>query len=364
MAQLGKTYDLLDILDESVERGYQGLNIGIPFTVSKLNRPIGGIAKSMYYLILGASRTGKSAFLYDQFVFNLVDKIVAGELKEEDVEIVLYSLEIDRNIIVTKAAIRYLFLHKNVLTTTKKLLGVHGKTPDALYGMMKDEGLRNYLKVLNRVLTVFTRATAVSMHKYITKRCIDQSLSYGQDAEGNKLYMFKNPNKLFIVAVDHIALVQEGSGDNLKKTIDLVSKRVFVDLKRQFGITPVAVQQINPQKAGDGQRKPIYGHADARDSKNTFQDCDVCLSIGSPYHEDFASINYKGQVYHIVPSEINNFQGLGDRFRLFGVEKDRYGTSNLRLASAFVGEVGLFTGIPDPNDVIYSKYNFEKWQKL
>lgn len=364
MDQPGATYNLQGLLDEAVEKGYKGLNIGIPFTVSKLNKPTGGIAKSMYYLILGASRTGKSAFLYDQFIFNLVDRIVAGELNIEDVEIVLYSLEIDRVMIVAKAAIRYLYLHHGILTTIKKLMGIEHNTHKELYKLMQDEKLRHYITVLDSVLTIFTTANPATMHRYLEKRCIASSKPYGVDNEGNKLYSFKNPNKIFIAAIDHVALAQELKGDNTKKTIDLVSKRVFVDLKRQFGIIPVLVQQVNPQKAENGQKKPIYGHADARDSKNTFQDCDVCISIGSPYHEDFASLNYKGQVYHIVPSELNNFQGLGDRLRLFGIEKDRYGTSNLRLTSAFVGEIGMFTSLPDPNDVVYSKYNYDEWRRL
>ena len=111
----GKTFNLSSLLQDAVQRGYEGLNVGIPFTVDRLNRPTGGIAKGMYYLILGASRTGKSAFLYDQFIFNLVDLIYDDKLKVEDVEVLLYSLEIDRVMIVTKAAIRFLFYRKRML---------------------------------------------------------------------------------------------------------------------------------------------------------------------------------------------------------------------------------------------------------
>lgn len=362
--EIGKTFKLQSLLDNAVKRGYEGLNIGIPFTVDKLNLPTGGIAKSMYYLILGAPRTGKSAFLYDQFIFNLVDLIYKGKLNIEDVEIVLYSLEIDRVMIVAKAAIRYLFIHKKTLTSIKKLLGIKHKTDKELYELMKDKGLRDYINILDTILSIFTTASSISMHMYLEQRCKSQSESYGKDPEGNDLYMFKNPNKIFIAAIDHVALAKETRGENTKRTIDTISQKVFVNLKRQYGIIPVVVQQVNPQKTGDGQKKPIYGHSDARDSKNTFQDCDVCISIGSPYHEDFDSINYKGEIYHITPSEINNWNGLEDRFRLFGIEKDRYGTSNLRIVSSFIGEIGKFESLPDPLEVQYDKYKYKEWKRL
>lgn len=366
MGQPGATFNLQKLLDEAVTRGYEGLNVGIPFTVNKLNIPTGGIAKSMYYLILGPSRTGKSAFLYDQFIFNMADRIYDGKMKIEDVDIILYSLEIDRTIIAVKAAARFLFKRKKILTHVKKVLGVEGKTDPELYRILtKDEDVRRYISIIDQILDIFTYADPGIMHRYIKKKCESQSIIYGKDPEGKDLFRFKNPNKIVIAAIDHIALSSAGrKGDSTKDTIDVISKRVFVDLKRQYGVTPVTVQQINPQKSSDGNKKIVYGHADARDSKNTFQDCDVCISIGSPFHEEFKSVNYKGELYYIVPDETNNYMGLMDRFRMFGVEKDRYGTSNLLVPAAFAGEVGAFASIQEPADVRYEYYSFSEWQRL
>jgi hypothetical protein len=364
MADSVQTYNLSGILGDAVEKGRQGYNIGIPFTIPRLNMPTGGIMRGMYYLILGASKTGKSSFLYDQFIFNLADLIMTGKLDIDDVEIILYSLEIDRVMIAAKAAVRYLFRHKKILTSIKKLLGVYGKTPSALVSVMNDKGFQKYLNIVDRITTIFTIANPAMMYNYIKKRCEEQSYAYGKDSEGRILYKFRNEKKIVIAAVDHVALVHEMPGDSLKKTIDGVSKKVFVDMKRQYGITPVVIQQVNPVKTGEGQKKLIYGHGDVRDSKNTFQDCDICIAIGSPFHEEIASVRFKNNMYYIRPDAQNNDMGLLDRFRLFGIEKDRYGDSAVKIASAYIGEVGLFSGIAEPDEIDYEFYELKEWQRL
>lgn len=364
MEASGQIYNLHSILDNAVDSGVKGLNVGIPFTIPGLNVPTGGIMKAMYYLIMGSSKTGKSSFLYDQFIFNLADRVLKGELNVDDVEIILYSLEIDRVMIAAKAAVRYLFKSKYILSSIKRLLGVYGPTPLGLAQVMKDPVFMRYLSIIDEITTIFTKANPFDMYKYVEKRCAEQSVQYGVDKEGRPLHRFTNPKKIVIVAVDHVALIHEMPGDNLKKTIDGVSKLVFVDLKRQYGITPVVIQQVNPVKTGDGPKKLIYGHADVRDSKNTFQDCDICIAIGSPFHEEFSSVRYKNDLYYIKPDAASNQMGLKDRFRLFGIEKDRYGESAVKVASIYVGEVGLFGDIPDPDVIDYTKYEFEKWQRL
>lgn len=361
MEDLGRTYSLTKALGKAVQDGIDGFNQGLPFTINKLNAPVGGIMRGMYYLILGASKAGKSSFFYDQFIFNLADRVVSGELDADDIEVILYSLEIDRVMISAKAAVRYLFIHKNTLTGIKKLLGVYGKPPKDISNIMKDEGFIRYLEVIDKITTIFTSAKPMDMYDYIHKRCVQQSVQFGVDALGKPLYHFKNRKKMVIAAVDHMALIPELPSSTLKKTMDMVSKMIFVDLKRQFGLTPVVIQQVNPEKKGEGPKKLIYGHADARDTKNTFQDCDVCIAIGSPYHEEISSVRFKNSMYYIKPTEENNNLGLLDRFRLFGIEKDRYGGSAIRVAAAYVGENGIFRDIENPEDLNYEKYEFKKY---
>lgn len=359
-----ETYNLSELLIKTVNDGHNGLNIGIPFTINKLNIPTGGITKGTYYLILGASKTGKSSFFYDQFIFNLADRIFIGELSIKDVEIILYSLEINRTMIAAKAAVRFMMLKHKILTNIKRLVGVYGKTPIEIVELVKDKDFIKYINIVDTITTIFTKAKPSEMYEYIYKRCVDESSIYGYDNSGSPLYSFKNKGKLLIVAVDHIALINEVSNSTLKRTLDMVSKDIFVSLKVMFGITPVVLQQVNPEKTIENATKIIYGHADARDTKNTFQDCDLCIAIGSPYHENIKNVRFKNSQYHIIPSDETNGKGLLDRFRLFGIEKDRYGDSSLRVAAAFIGETGYFSDMDEPELINYDKYLLNNYKKI
>jgi len=334
-----------------IRRGEEGLNKGHPFLVPALNENIGGILKGFYYLIIGKSGSGKSTLLYDQFIFNLIDLVYRGILKEDDIEIVLYSFEISRVNIMAKAAVRFLHKYEKVITDVKQITGARGKAPKELYELIYSDRLGNYLALVNRLTSVITASNPREMREFIRERCIKQSDIIGKDPEGKDVYRFKNKNKLFMIAIDHASLTNLLPGTKLKESVDGLSKHVLVEARNTFGVTSVLVQQVTP--SNENVKKIIHGHADARDTKNTYQDCDICMAIGSPYGEKYDTVHYKGGVYNIRPKDSNNFTGLKDRMRLIGIEKDRYGSSNIRYATGFVGESGIFTELADPNDIDY-----------
>lgn len=340
---------------KNVELGEKGLAKGISFSHKLLNKVLGGITKNSYFLILGKSKSGKSSFLYDQFMFNVIDQAIEGkEFKVEDVEIYVYSFEISSTKIYAKAAARRLFLKHGIVTSPKEILGLKGPADDRLYKYLYGEDMKNYLAIVDSCVNIMTSSNPKRMYSLINEKCTKQSKIVGKDSEGKEIYQFINPNKKFIVAVDHMSLVELLKGTKLKETVDLMSDRVMRALKEKFPITTVLIQQITPP----GEPKLYYGHQEARDSKNTFQDCDVCLSINSPYHEDFEAVNFAGGKYYITPAA-GSGNGIGDNLRLLSIEKDRLGNSGYRVPAGFIGQMGVFKSIDPPKTLDYEQWKFK-----
>jgi hypothetical protein len=354
--------DISNFLKE-VDKAEKGKNEGIPFTSKRLTELTGGILKGFAYLIMGPSKTGKTSFLYEQFVFNLVDRIIKEEIAEEDVKIVLYSLEMNDTMFMFKAAARWIFNNikyenKSVITDTKQLLGNNGVPPTILLNALKSNELFDYLSLLKRVVTVLTEGSPQGIFNFVATDCISISTLTGKDKSGKNKYSFNNPNLLYVVAIDHMSLVvKDIKGSSEAKLIIDETSTNLRRLKNAFGVTPAVLQQITPPPNNGGIKKLTLGYAELRDSKNTFQDTDFCLSLGSPFHDHIKAINYKGGVYQIIPDEDNGNVGMGDRLRLISVEKDRYGASSIRIAVAYLGEIGLFADIAPPNEVNYEYYN-------
>jgi len=350
----------VEIFNRKVKQGEEGLEKGILFTHDRLNHKIGGITKNTYFLILGKSKSGKSSMAYDQFIFNIVDRAIKGiEFSIDDVEIYLYSYEITMVKIYAKAAARWLYINKGIVTHPKQILGMEGPADEGLYKHLYGSELQQYLAVIEKVVTILTNSNPVEMGNTIDAACKEQSEVIGFDKEGNALYEFKNPKKKMLVAIDHMSLVPMLNKTKLKESVDFLSNRVLRYFKEKYPITTVLIQQITPS----GEPKKYYGHDDARDTKNTFQDCDVCISVNSPYHEGFEGVDYGGGKYYIKPV-IGGDAFIGDNLRLLSIEKDRMGNSGHRVASLFIGQMGIFTNIEGPKKINYSNYKFkDTWPK-
>jgi len=270
-----------------------------------------------------------------------------------------------------KAAARWLFKNKTfidingnparILTDTRQLLGNKGIPPKELLDAIRDEEFKKYLELARRIVVFLTDTTPTDMYTFVANDCLKMSTLSRIDESGKKKYSFNNERLLYILALDHISLVNKDKGgmSDLKTIIDDTSTYAR-KLKNGFGISPVFLQQITPPPDNGGVKKLTLGHKELRDSKNTFHDTDYCFSLGSPFHDQIKNVNYLDGVYAIIPGEDNGWVGLQDRLRLISIEKDRYGNSGMRVACGYLGEIGTFPNMPPPKEVIYENWNKTK----
>jgi len=347
-------YKISDAFYTHVQEGEKGNNKGYPFTIKPLNSLVNGILPATYYLLLGPSGSGKSTLMYEQFILNFVDAVYEDKMSIEDIIVVMFSLEISPVKFYAKAVSRFMFKELDYLTTVRSIANVEGKTSKKTYDLLYGEKTRKYLNILDKVVRVYTQIDPPKAFNILTTELNKVSVKSHDALDGSPVFKFKNSKLKFLAALDHVSLTDPMKGDVLKSTIDKISNKVFVKFRNSHGITPVVLQQITPSE--DNMKKVVYSHKDARDSKNTYHDCDVCLSIGSPMEAEKESIQHKGKLFHVIPSETNNFLGLENRIRVIAKEKDRDGDSFQRGIVGFIGEAGMFTDLGEAHEVDYNYY--------
>ena len=85
-----------------IERGRKGQNIGTSTGLPKLDKIIGGIQPSRYYLIGAASSVGKTSY-----VLFMMYNMLKNATKEQPVYCLYYSLEIGSEVLLAKLMALY-----------------------------------------------------------------------------------------------------------------------------------------------------------------------------------------------------------------------------------------------------------------
>jgi replicative DNA helicase len=132
-----------------------------------------------------------------------------------------------------------------------------------------------------------------------------------------------------------------------KESIDTVSK-YFVWFRNTTSLSFVMIQQLNrakdnPDRIKANMLEPML--SDWKDSGNTIQDCNVAISIFSPYN-----------------SQMNEHRGysiarLKDRYRDIAILKNRYGPAPIHIGVAYYGAVGRFEELPKKENITEADYD-------
>ena len=333
-----------------IENGKKGNNIYVDFTLDKLNNYI-KIWKGRYYLIFALSGVGKSKFAYHQFIFNVIDKQINHNFLDW-LKIDLYSLEISSSTVIGNAIIYYLKKYRNIVTDINQLFSYTEKIPDKLYKETQRQELKEYIKEVEKYLNIEHILTFGKLKRNINTTL--KELGNIKRNERNDMIQFepKTTRYLYEIVIDHISLTSLIQGKSRYETIGIISKYLFY-MRNIAGITPVIIQQVNPDRKRELKDTVSPNHEDLRDNKETFNDCDIGIAIGSPFKHKIH--NFNG--YRIYPSTVEGIQGLQDRFRFIEIRKNRYGSgANRAIPALFIGETSTYHKIPAPEDLKTEQY--------
>jgi len=327
----------------SIDRGRLGLNTGLPMGFDRLTEIIPGIQQGTYYLIGGETSSGKSSFVDSAFLFNPYDWFKSFPQNGIDLRIFYWSLEIDKNIKITKAICRKIYLEYGKLVDVNFVLSRGKKRiSQEIYDLVVST--KDYFCELEDVLIVFDGSqNPTGINKYMVQFAKDNGDSIYQTKKSGSdtidifdKYIPYNPDQYVIIIIDHIALMKKERGFSIKENIDKMSE-YLIGLRNRYNFIPVVVQQLSRSISTTDRFKLDKVEpqlSDFKDTSNTQQDANVVMGLFSPRRY-----------------EIGNFRGyditrLKDRFRSLTVLKNRDGVADLRIGLQFIGEVGQFSEIP------------------
>lgn len=331
---------IFDDLAKEVAFGLEGRNDGIPMGFNRLNKYV-GIRKSIYFLIGGLTGSGKTSFVDDAFVLNPYDWYISPENKTKiKLNIIYRSMERNRTYKLAKWVGRKIFIDQGIIIPVGKLLGWGDRlTKDEhdLFLMYKD-----YINNLSEVVTIID---GPENPIGIAKQMRDHALSRGriEDLDQyNKVYVADNENEITIVIQDTLNL--------LKLTKELNSKKAAIDKMSDenryardfFGFVIAAVSQFNRsigniQRLKNGDVEPQL--EDFKESGQSQDDSDVVMALFDPVR--YKVTDPSGyDMDKLIDTDGSKF------FRSLRIIKNSYGSDDVRIGLAFLGEMGIFKELP------------------
>lgn len=327
-----------DFID-NVNNGKKGKNVGISTGLNKLDNLIYGIQKKYLYLIGSDSGAGKSSFVIDIFLYNLFKNN-----KNNKIEILLYSFEMDVNVIFAKLSSLYIYDTYHVVINYGDILSLSSPINDLYYSYVLSSV--EWIKTIVNHITIYDKPLSPTAIYGTCKEWLSKFGEFIRLGEHKEDYIEKDSDIYKIVIIDHLGLIS--GPESKKQKMDTISD-YFIYFRNKCKITGVFIQQLN-RNSKSVERKTngyeLLDNADLSDSSVPAQAAETILLLYYPYRE---------KIPRVEGYPIQNV--LKHKFRLLQCTKNRFGQADKNIGLVFHGEIGLFKELPKPEDISdYSKY--------
>lgn len=322
----------------------------IPLPFYRFRSEIPGITQGTYYLVSGATKSGKSQVTNYLFVYN---SILYSYNHPEQVtpKIFYYNIEETAESITLRFVSYLLYTLDNIRISPIDLESTNSNNPLSkdILDLLNTDKYLNILKFYEEHVSYMGSKNPTGIWKDIKAyadnngRAIYQTIKL-EDKELTKFshYISNNSNEYVFIIIDHISIIETESGLDLRQSINKLSEYLII-FRNRYNYIPVVVQQQNIETTGleafkaNKIRSTMAGLAD---SKATGKDCSVMLGISNPYSQE---------VQEYLGYDIRKLKG---NFRILEVVLNRNGQSNGLCPLYFDGAVNFYKELPLPNDVI------------
>ena len=194
---------IFDRVIENITNGMSGKNVGLPNGLDRINRYINNLQKGTYYLIGGEPGTGKSAICDHMFVYSPFDHLLRKQ--NRNIKIIYFSLEMAKEIKLTKAAARRLYLDKGTLTDINYLLSRgNNKVSTEVKKLIEEQ--RYYFEKLEEVLTIKDGSYTPQDIKAELLRYSNSNGKWIEKPNGLDYQPYRD--EYTIIIIDHIGLIK------------------------------------------------------------------------------------------------------------------------------------------------------------
>jgi len=347
---------------EQINRGRDGNNKGIPIPFERLRGYLPDIQQKTYYLLGAATKAGKTSLADDIFFYGAYDYVINNPDSGITLDIDYFSYEIDSETKIIKGIARKLWHDYGIVADVNSILS-RGKNHcnDELYELVLS--YRDYFEKMQDCVTIHDMAdNPTGMYKYLRDKAEKMGTIHkkniNKDPDGTPIMRFDSytphdPNKYWIIIIDHIALMVDEKGSTTKQNIDKMSK-YLVSLRNNFRAIPVVIQQLSfSAESEERQTKNRLTPTlkDFGDSKYTTRDANVIMALFSPYkHKLDRFQNY-------------NVGIMGNSFRNFEILENRDGEPGINVGLNFIAPSGTFRELPPAAEMGEAHYDYAKSYK-
>ena len=316
----------------------------IPFSnFKRFSSDYCGILKDDYTIITSGSGTGKSKFMFSQYILEPIKYIINNDFNDVDVKIFLNSLEEPADKIIYNLICTLLYQH-GIYVDIRQLKGIPNTDSLTDELITKIKSLQPFFNMLESKVEISSfNHTAKSIYErtknYLIKQDIGKVIT---NSSGNQEYVPKNPNLFTIHITDHIGLItpskEEGTTFN---AIERHSTYNNLTLKNLYKCQVVDVQQQTAlSETLDFNYKGVLNEQKLKPSrdglqyhKNTFNNASFVLGLFAPFRHKIEE--YNGY----------NLSLLQDSYRYLEILKAREGTL-CGIDLFYKGAIGEFEEIP------------------
>lgn len=347
---------LWDQLEEQINAGMLGMNVGLPMGFDKLSKFVSNIQPGRYDLIGGATGTGKTALVDSAYVYNPIKYLQQTPDCHYNFKVIYYSIEITPLQKIAKMICRKLWEDHKIILDVESLFSKGSRARLGRDLAEKVFQYRDYFeKMLDEYLIFYSAASPDFVWKGI-KDYVEQNGRIVKNSNGIiEKYVSNRPNEIVILVIDHISLIERNSKDATKKeAIDRLSKMLVV-ARNLFNFSPVVVSQFNRGIEGMDRKKldslePQL--SDFKDTGATQEDCNTAIALFNPFK------------YGVEKHNNYDIKKLHRSYRSLSILKNRDGQDNLSLGLFFMGATGFFKELPSASELTNNPELYNKILKL
>lgn len=352
--QLSMIDRIIENLRERRERVLKGDINCIPFTFNRFSNDLPGIERGKYYLVSGNTKAGKTQIT--NFMFLYTPLLYAYKNPDKvRVKIFYFPLEETPEAITLRFMSYLLFTlsGKRIAPIDLKSTNSNKVLPEEILELLNSEEYQNILKFYedNVIFLNERNPTGIwkTMVKYaestgtIHKKTVNITNKETGLVEQREVFDYYEPNdsnEYVICLTDHVSLLENERGFDLRQTIIKFSEYMMIT-RNKYHYIPVVVQQQSTETSNleafkNNKIRPTM--AGLSDCKYTGKDCTVMLGITSPYTHELPE--YLG--YDITK--------LRSNIRFLEIVLNREGESNGIVGLYFDGATNYFSELPLPKD--------------
>lgn len=359
---------IINYLKERRNRILRGDINCIPFTFNRFSNTLPGIELGKYYLISGNTKAGKTQIT--NFMFLFIPLLYAYNHPDKvRVKIFYFPLEETPEAITLRFMSYLLFTisGKRVAPIDLKSTNNNKILSEDILELLNSTKYQDILKFYEENVIFLTdrNPTGIwkTMLKYaestgtIHKKTVDITNKETGLVEQKEVFDYYEPNdknEYVICLTDHVSLLENERGYDLRQTIIKFSEYMMI-LRNKYNFIPVVVQQQSTETSNleafkNNKIRPTM--AGLSDCKYTAKDCTVMLGITSPYTHELPE--YLG--YNITKFKNN--------IRFLEVVLNREGDSNTIVGLFFDGATNYFEELCSPNNELELKKIYEYLNKI